>query len=237
MKIPGIYRIQFPTGHYYIGSSIDYVSRCKSHVNAIKRGEHDSQRVQNTYNKYKSLPIYGLVVACSKDELLKEEQDLLDAHVGNKLCLNISKCAESARRGVKGKHHSEEWKKRMSEKMKMRLFTEEHRKRISEAKKGDLSNYFANCHSEEANNKRKKALKGRIITSDHRKKISETLRGHKPAFSKSVICLNTGQVFNSITLAQRITGAKAIGRACEKGYAAGRMDGGEPMKWAFHENV
>lgn len=152
MKISGIYRLQFPSGHYYIGSSIDYVNRCRSHQNTLKRKCHDSPRVQNVYDKYGHSPIYGLIHGCPKDKLEQEEQRFLDEHVGKPRCLNISKCAEAARRGVKGKPHSEERKIRMSVLMKDRIFTKEHRARISQAKKGK---YFPGSHTKEANEKRK----------------------------------------------------------------------------------
>lgn len=230
MKHPGIYRLQFPTGHYYIGSSQDYNTRCRYHQNSMARGKHDSPRVQNVYNKYQTLPIFGLVVSCGLSELELQEQELLDVHVGNPMCLNISRCAEAARRGVKGAQHSEEHKQYMREKMRGRVFSEEHRKRISAAKKGKS---IGDSQTPEANAKRSAAMKGRSVPHEKRAAISKTLMGHKPAFSKPVILLNTGRIFESVMQAERVTGAVAIGRACRRGYSAGKMLDGKPMRWGF----
>lgn len=227
---PGIYRLQFSTGHYYIGSSIDYVKRCRQHQNNMRRGAHDSPRVQNVYNKHNSLPIYGLVVACSVDELEQTEQRFLDEHVSMPLCLNISRCAEAATRGLKFKPHTEEFKRYMSEKMRNRVFTEEHRRRISESKKGQPMDA---TRTPEAIAKRSASLRGKKVSDKTRAAISKTLLGHKPAFSKPVVLLNTMETFESALLAERVTGAAAIGRACRHGYSAGKMPDGTPMRWSF----
>lgn len=42
----------------------------------------------------------------------------------------------------KGFKHTEEWKQWISEKMKVRIFTETHRKKISESKKGEKNWMF-----------------------------------------------------------------------------------------------
>lgn len=234
MKTSGIYRLQFPTGHYYIGSSRDHVTRCRHHQNSMLRGKHDSQRIQNVYDKYGQLPVFGLIIACDMSELENNEQSYLDEHVGKILCLNISKCAESPRRGVKGKPCTEEHKKYMREKMRTRVFTDEHRKRISDSKKGfDM----AATRTPEILAKRSADMKGRTFSQSHLDKISKSLMGHKPAFSKPVVLINTGQVFESGMLAERETGAAAVGRACRKGYTAGKMKNGEPMKWAFQTPI
>ena len=52
-----------------------------------------------------------------------------------------------------GKHHSEEAKKRMSELMTGRGFTEEHRKKLSEANIGKKSNFYGKHHSEDTKRK------------------------------------------------------------------------------------
>lgn len=230
MNRPGIYRLQFPSGHYYIGSSKDYVTRCHQHQNNMKRGAHDSIRVQRVYDKYGELPVYGLVLGCSLENLQSEEQKQLDEHVGKPVCLNIGRCAEAARRGVKGDPHSKERREYMRDKMRKRVFTDEHRKRISEAKKGKPINA---TRTPEANAKRSASLKGRAISPETRAAISKALTGHKPAHSKAVVLKNTGQVFESAMLAERSTGASAVGRACKRGFSAGKMPNGEPMRWEF----
>ena len=71
-----------------------------------------------------------------------------------------------------GKHHSLETKKKLSENhvgMRGRKHTPEARKKISESLKGKIL-------SEETRNKMSAAAKGRTLTSEHKKKISESLK-------------------------------------------------------------
>jgi hypothetical protein len=76
-------------------------------------------------------------------------------------------------------------------------------------------------------------VKGRVVSLEERERISKRMKGHKPAFSKPVILLNTGHVFQSVMQAERETGASAVSRACKKGYTAGKMPDGSRMRWKF----
>lgn len=226
----GIYRLQFPSGHYYIGSSKDYVARCRRHQNSMRRGEHDSPRVQHVFNKFGEMPIYGLLIECRVDALVENEQRLLDEHVGHPMCLNLSRCAEAPARGVKHPPCTEEKKQMLRRKMLGRKFSDEHRRLISAAKRGT---YHPGSHTPEANAKRAAANRGKSVSESAKVKIAAKLLGHKPAFSKAVILVNTGRVFESAMRAERELGVQAVGRACRKGYSAGKMPSGEPMHWVF----
>ena len=113
-----------------------------------------------------------------------------------------------------GKHISEEHKRRISEKLKGRHLSEKARENISSAKKGK---------------------KGRIWTEESRKKVSESLKGRKPseksiealrsriesypgrsANARKVICIETGQIFDSLVKAGESIGVtkKEICRVC-----------------------
>ena len=75
---------------------------------------------------------------------------------------------------IKGKHHSAETRKKMSEAQKGRQFSEEARKKMSESKKGENHPLFGKQHSAET-----------------RKKISEALKG-KPNCTKGTNWYNNG---------------------------------------------
>lgn len=53
---------------------------------------------------------------------------------------------------------------------------------------------------------RKLHNKGKKPSEETKKKISETLRGKKPANCKKVLCVETGEIFESTREAQRMTG-------------------------------
>lgn len=71
---------------------------------------------------------------------------------------------------LKGKHHSEEHRRKISETMKGKHRSEETKKKISEAKKG-------HSHSEEAIRKMSEAHKGHSHSEETRKKLSEAHKG------------------------------------------------------------
>jgi len=72
--------------------------------------------------------------------------------------------------GMKNKYHSEESKRKMSEKQKGRKHTEETRRKISEKCKGKTL-------SKETRKKLSEARKGIIFSEEHKKKLSEYRTG------------------------------------------------------------
>ena len=70
----------------------------------------------------------------------------------------------------KGKHPSEETRKKLSEAHKGKQLSEEHKKKLSEAKKGHTV-------SEETRKKMSEANKGKHWSSEHKNKISEAFKG------------------------------------------------------------
>lgn len=71
-------------------------------------------------------------------------------------------------------------------------FSEERKQKISEAMKGKK-------HSEEHKQKLSEAHKGMTFSDEHKRKIGK-------AHSKKVLCVETGEVFNSAMTAERATG-------------------------------
>lgn len=77
----------------------------------------------------------------------------------------------------KGKHLSEEHKKKIGEANKGKTMSEEARKKISESNSGEKHHFFGKHHSEETKKKLSSALKGRIMSDEHKKKIGEASKG------------------------------------------------------------
>ena len=71
---------------------------------------------------------------------------------------------------MKGRTFSEETRKKISEAKKGKKLSEEHRKKLSDAMKGHTL-------SEEHRKKLSDAMKGRTFSEEHRKKISEANKG------------------------------------------------------------
>ena len=130
----------------------------------------------------------------------------------------------------KGRKRSEEHKKKISEANKGRKHSEEEKRKISEANKGKKHPMYGKKHSEEHNKKISEACKGIKFSEEHKKKIGE-------ANSKKVICVTTGEIFNSQKDASNYYKCNNI-YVCCKGRlkSAGKLSDGTPLKWKYLEN-
>ena len=84
----------------------------------------------------------------------------------------------------KGKHHSEETRRKISEASKGRTLSEEHRKKLSESLSGENNPFFGKHHSEDTRRKISESckgkpgwLKGKHQSEDTCQKISEAAKG------------------------------------------------------------
>lgn len=128
MENIGIYRIQIGP-HYYLGQSADLKKRKREHLWYLKNGTHQNKYMQRVYIKYQDFS-FKVMIECDEDQLDYLEQSALDVHWGTEGCMNISKYAEAPWRGRK---HTEESKKKMSEARKGKKIPEETRRKIGEA--------------------------------------------------------------------------------------------------------
>lgn len=98
-----------------------------------------------------------------------------------KLMSQIGKTKKGELNNFFGKNHTEEYKKKMSEKQKL-LMTEEKKKKISEAiKKKHANGEYKHIYNDETSKKISNSNKGQIpwnkggtLTEEHKKKIGET---------------------------------------------------------------
>ena len=139
MRNTGVYQISIGD-YFYIGQSSDLKKRESNHLSYLKNGNHHNKFMQRVYDKYQSFSFTPLVYAEIK-ELNRIEQGLLDVYWGNKLCMNISKCAEAFARGLKK--------------------SEEHKLKLSEAQKGEKSHWYGKHHSDESKKKMSQVKKGK----------------------------------------------------------------------------
>lgn len=139
-------------------------------------------------------------------------------------CLGVKVTEETklkqslARRGennaMYGKHHTEETRKRLSEKHKGKIISKETREKISKFQKGKVI-------SKETLLKRSKALKGRIFSEEHKKKISQRRKGI-PTWGREVVQFSLDGIFikeyPSLSEAERQTGTdkEAIRSCCTR---------------------
>lgn len=87
MKTIGIYKLEFADGFFYIGQSVNLISRLKDHYRMLVEGNHHSYKLQDKYNKEKVFPKHSIITLCELAELDAIETSLID--LNNKLCLNV----------------------------------------------------------------------------------------------------------------------------------------------------
>lgn len=73
----GIYKLEWPSGKYYIGQSIDLNNRFKYHLADMIKGNHFNYKIQNQYNK-EGVPTFNIVKYCDIDTLDIEEINLIN---------------------------------------------------------------------------------------------------------------------------------------------------------------
>jgi len=189
-KTSGIYKIESITnGKIYVGSAVNLKIRRERHFNNLKWGKHN-KKFQAHYNKYGERDLkFSVVEFCPEENLIIREQWYFDNWETE---FNICKIAGStlgvypseetkkklseSRKGNKnssGHKHSEESKKKMSETRKGCIISVEHRRKISESKKG------INNMTPEHKEKLRLANINRIQTEESIQKGIESRKGYK----------------------------------------------------------
>lgn len=183
MRVSGIYKIQsiIKPDRCYIGSAVYIKSRWAMHLYQLRNNEHASKKLQRHYNKYgESDLVFSFLSGCDKSDLLSQEQFYIDSYAPY---FNSRKRA-SSNLGMKGLwHHSEEWKRKASERLKGNKYTlgykpsDETKKKLSEA----LRKRVRKPITEEVKRKISNSLRGRKCTfsEEHRRNLSQSLRGKK----------------------------------------------------------
>lgn len=160
----GIYEIRnLLDGRRYVGSAVNIEGRFKDHLKGLRSGKHHNVFLQRSWDKHGERYFAFFVVEyCHEEDLLRVEQSRIDSYDDSRL-YNICKVAGSAL-GVKRRPEGAE---NRSEGQKGRKHSEETRKKISEANS-------RRRHTESSKKKISEALKGRVLTEEWKLKISES---------------------------------------------------------------
>jgi group I intron endonuclease len=154
----GIYRWrQLSTGKKYIGSTKNLRTRKIQHVTTLNNNSHANCHLLNAWNKYgKDDFVFEILeVIGDESELRKKEQWYLDTMIEYGVDFNIRLDANHEGEGSR--------------------FSEETRRRMSEAHKGLKRKPFSEDHRENLG----KAKRGRPISEEHKKHISDAQKGVK----------------------------------------------------------
>lgn len=160
----GIYIISYDDKNY-VGSAVNLKDRYAKHLRDLKKGNHHNKIMQRCYNKHGIDNLkYKIVAKCPKEYLLKLEQWFIDN------TLNLMNHALIAGHNFLGLKHTEETKKIIGAKSKLKIYTDELRARMSIARKGFK-------HSEESLIKMSKSQKGKVRNEKWLENMSKGRKG------------------------------------------------------------
>ena len=182
----GVYKItNLVNGKVYIGASKDIERRWSAHRRGLTAIADDLKTFGLENFKFKVL------LECPEDMLCQWERDMIalydsdDPEKGyndkgdRPYSLKTSESLKGHKPWSKGKPAwnkgipcSEETRRKMSEKLKGRIFSDETKHRMSESQKGKHNI----THSEETKRKISEANKGHIVSEETKRKISEANR-------------------------------------------------------------
>ena len=214
-KKSGIYCIKnLKNGKVYVGSSKNIEHRRTEHFNSLLKGNHHCSHLQKSYNKYGLKYFIFCVVEYVEGKSRLEQQELRWFFYYN--VSNHSKCYNTcfyvgSPRGIE---HSEETKRKLSAARKGKKFTEEHKKHLSESLKGKAWTESHKKHFKQyiLNRKFSEAQFAAL------KKRNDTYKGGSNPNAKSVICLETMHIFETLNEALEFSKGKdraSLSRSCK----------------------
>lgn len=130
--VTGVYCIVFPDGSMYVGSTTNLHRRKFSHLSQLRLRTHHTKKLLLAYKNY-AFPLW----LCKRTETIEEAQDLEQEWA---LLLNregkLLNTSLNTKVSFKGMTHTDETKRKLSEKAKDRRPSEATRKRMADAIRG-----------------------------------------------------------------------------------------------------
>ncbi len=118
-----IYKVSIGKYSYFGKTTLKGNRRATQHLVKLKNKTHCNRKMQSVFDKYQDFK-YDVMLTCEDSELAYYEQTLLDAYVGQKACLNLSK---ESLKTTKGLAVSNETRQKLSlAKQKKEMFTFKH---------------------------------------------------------------------------------------------------------------
>lgn len=156
-NICGIYCIS-NSKYFYVGLAKNIRTRWRQHQRALRKGTHDNIFMQRVYNKYNLTdPFeYKILCECEQKDLGKLEVKYFDEWQQNsgKIALNERPCGldvwdeekiAKARASHKGKKHSEETRRKISEGQKGNIRPEQRVPIVQLSLEGELIKIWDSC--------------------------------------------------------------------------------------------
>ncbi len=229
-KEGGLYAIFGPNGHQYIGQAQSFARRWIEHRRDLRGNKHHCIALQRAWNKhghraFRFEPLF-LVPQDDRDQI---EQHWIDT-IGRPVLYNSALNVRSPGAGRKA--------------------SQETKQKMSAARIGPLNHNFGKPLSPETKRKLSEAHKGKGVphtkprTVEHKQKLSEARKGKmvgamNPS-ARSVVCLDTGERFDTCSAAADWLRSNGWPKACLSGVrhaACGTAQTAYGYKWSFAEDV
>lgn len=213
-KVSGIYGIQNTvTGEWYVGQSQNVGKRFATHLRNLAAGHHENEHLQRSFNKYGGDHFtFQVLERCPVSELDECEVKWIAEKDSKHNGFNMTEGGG----GMRGYHFSDEARERMSAAHKGHIVSDETREKMQASKSGD-NHHFSGKH----------------LSAEHKRKLSEKFKVLNAHLRKPVVCVETGEVFESISAA-----AKSVGRTystLSEARKSGKTCGG--YHWKYAEEV
>lgn len=207
-KICGIYGIQNTvTDEWYVGQSANILKRRGTHIRNLLANKHENKHLQRSFNKYgKENFCFQILEHCSIEELNDCETKWIMEKDSKCHGFNMTEGGD----GIRGFCFSDEVKAKMSQIHRGHPVSEEQRRKLSEAKSGEKHHQWGKSISDETKAKISKTLSGegcfwygKRRSQEVKDAVSKANKGKPPVNRKSVICVEIGEVFESIKSAAK----------------------------------
>lgn len=181
----GVYSIRNTvSGKIYIGSAINLSRRFSEHFRMLKRGKHENDHLQKSWNKHGHENFeFVIEEVCLADDAVVREQFYLDRYregVGWDNMYNIQPTAQSRL----GFCHSEESLNKMRKQQSGegngffgKKHSKESREKMRDSSIGQVAWNKGVSWGDEVKSKISEANKGKKLSEDHKKKIGDFFRG------------------------------------------------------------
>ena len=237
---PVIYKIiNLTNAKFYVGSTVKWRTRVRTHRRKLATGSHHCLPLQNAWNKYGEQSFVFRIVAVVDDaeELHKVEQAFLTEHHGTGVCYNMARYTDNSNRGaVRSQRH----KDRLSEALKLHYENHAHPRlglpHSEDSKALMRANRAGKAVSEDTKAKLREANLGKRASVETRAKLSAMRSGkertaeHAAKYNKPIVEVTSGQIFHSLKDVKAVFGlspgmlakAQAADRPLIRGKNAGK---------------
>lgn len=200
-----VYKHTSPTGKIYIGITCQEPEKRWSNGNGYAGNDYFVKAIRKYgWDNFKHEILFS---GLTKEEACQKEIELIAKYKSNQreFGYNISARGDCPAKGVHWTYTDEQRKRRSGKNHHMygKRLTDKQREHLRELNSGENHPQYGTHRSEETKRKISSRQKGKTITKECREKISKSLQGHIPPNRRKVVCVETGEIFGSISAAQK----------------------------------